>query len=190
MRSINKKIFIGNLICMGLILYSLMVLTSCKKLYSDPMPTSFAKPPEIAEVLPTVFVSQTMAIWVVGILTYGNTTSVLIEYGPTISYGNSKTNLITIKRAYGSTSSSFILTGLSPGKTYHIRIKATSSYGTTTGTDNLFTTLNPGESGIIFNPDLTYSTLTDIEGIKRFRLEPKPGWQRTLKQPGLTMLII
>lgn len=143
-----------------------MILTSCKKLFgpSDPMPTSFSYRPGISEYVPKVFVSQSRAVLWVYISTSGNSTSVLIEYGTTISYGNSKASRLTSTSAYGSTGSSFTLTDLSSGTTYHYRFTAQNNYGTTIGPDGLFTTLIEGESGIIFNPGLTYGTLTDLAG--------------------------
>lgn len=52
------------------------------------------------------------------------------------------------------------ITGLTKGTTYHLRAYATNSAGTGYGSDLQFTT----ESGIIFNPNLTYGSVTDIEG--------------------------
>jgi uncharacterized protein (TIGR02145 family) len=54
------------------------------------------------------------------------------------------------------------LTGLEPGTLYYIRAYATTEAGTSYGTEISFTTqsVNPPT----FNPDLTYGTVTDIEG--------------------------
>ncbi len=55
------------------------------------------------------------------------------------------------------------LTGLTENTTYHVRAYATNSAGTGYGNEVTFKTLaNAG--GIIFNPDLTYGTMTDIDG--------------------------
>lgn len=54
------------------------------------------------------------------------------------------------------------LTGLEPGTLYYVRAYATTEAGTSYGTEISFSTqsVNPPA----FNPDLTYGTVTDIEG--------------------------
>lgn len=54
------------------------------------------------------------------------------------------------------------LINLSPGTTYYIRAYAVNSAGTAYGDQINFTTLPGGP--VILNPDLTYGTITDIEG--------------------------
>jgi uncharacterized protein (TIGR02145 family) len=54
------------------------------------------------------------------------------------------------------------LSGLNEGTTYYVRAFATNSAGTAYGNQESFTTLPGGP--IIFNPNLTYSTITDVEG--------------------------
>jgi uncharacterized protein (TIGR02145 family) len=54
------------------------------------------------------------------------------------------------------------LFGLNEGTTYYVKAYATNSAGTAYGNQESFTTLSGGP--IIFNPNLTYSTMTDIEG--------------------------
>jgi len=51
------------------------------------------------------------------------------------------------------------LTRLQPGTTYFVRAYATNNVGTGYGNNMSFTT-----TGIIFNPNLTYGTLSDIDG--------------------------
>jgi uncharacterized protein (TIGR02145 family) len=52
------------------------------------------------------------------------------------------------------------LTGLYPGNKYIVRAYAVNSQGTAYGDNKDFVT----DQGIIFNPDLTYGTLSDIDG--------------------------
>ena len=52
------------------------------------------------------------------------------------------------------------LTGLTANTTYFARAYSTNSAGTGYGNEVSFTTLSP----IIFNPNLTYGTMTDIDG--------------------------
>jgi uncharacterized protein (TIGR02145 family) len=53
------------------------------------------------------------------------------------------------------------ISGLSFGTLYYVRAYATNSAGTVYGNEVSFTTK---VSGVMFNPNLTYGTLTDIEG--------------------------
>jgi uncharacterized protein (TIGR02145 family) len=74
--------------------------------------------------------------------------------GPTIT-GNKTTETGTT----GIFTSS--LTSLNAGTTYYVRAYATNSSGTTYGNEISFTTSST--TGIIFNPNLTYGSLTDID---------------------------
>lgn len=53
------------------------------------------------------------------------------------------------------------ISGLTANTTYNLRAYATNSYGTGYGSVMTFSTQN---STIVFNPDLTYGTMTDIDG--------------------------
>jgi uncharacterized protein (TIGR02145 family) len=67
------------------------------------------------------------------------------------------------KTTDGSGTGSFVsnITGLTANTTYYVRSYATNSEGTGYGSAVSFTTLG---SDIIFNPNLTYGTMTDIDG--------------------------
>jgi len=60
----------------------------------------------------------------------------------------------------GTFTSSII--GLSPGTTYYVRAYAINSVGTAYGNEISFKT----QGVIVFNPNLTYGTVTDIDGNK------------------------
>jgi len=75
---------------------------------------------------------------------------------PTIA--NSKTTDGTGMASFTSS-----LTGLTENTTYYLRAYATNSAGTAYGNQVSFTTLT-SNNGIIFNPNLSYGTMTDIEG--------------------------
>ena len=53
---------------------------------------------------------------------------------------------------------------LIPNTTYYFKAFATNSKGTAFSGEISFTTLDESGNGIIFNPNLTYGTLTDIDG--------------------------
>ena len=64
--------------------------------------------------------------------------SILFEYGTTLSYGSSITD------STQTTNHTITLTGLAPAATYHFRITSTNNYGSSiTSGDNTFTTQTP-----------------------------------------------
>lgn len=63
----------------------------------------------------------------------------------------------------GTGSFSSTITGLPANTTYYVRAYAINSVGTSYGIEVSFKTIG-SSSGIIFNPNLTYGTVTDIEG--------------------------
>ncbi len=82
---------------------------------------------------------------------HGLTTTVYFQYGTTISYGSTTPN----QTATGNTTRSVTanVSGLTASTTYHFRIVAHNSAGTTYGNDRTFTTLSPtGPPVAITNP--------------------------------------
>jgi len=69
-------------------------------------------------------------------------TSYFFEYGPTTAYG-SKTAEVAIGSGSSPVVASTAVGGLEPGNTYHYRLVAKSSAGTSPGADQTFTTANP-----------------------------------------------
>jgi hypothetical protein len=69
----------------------------------------------------------------------GRSTSWYFEYGTTASYGR-KTAAKSAGSGSGNVQVSGALTGLSPARTYHYRLVATSGDGTTRGRDGVFST--------------------------------------------------
>jgi hypothetical protein len=76
----------------------------------------------------------------------GATSTVVVEYGPTASYG-STAPAGDVPAGIGPVAVTATLAGLTGNTTYHFRVKATSSGGTATGADGTFTT-PPGTSGV------------------------------------------
>jgi len=72
----------------------------------------------------------------------GTSTTVSFEYGKTTSYGSSVDAIQSPVSGSIPVNVSADLTSLTPGTTYHCRIKAMSSGGTTYGEDIIFTTLS------------------------------------------------
>jgi len=69
----------------------------------------------------------------------GAETKYYFEYGTTEAYG-SKTAEVSAGSGIGNLEESKAITGLPVGTTYHFRIVATNSHGTTDGTDHVFST--------------------------------------------------
>jgi len=70
-------------------------------------------------------------------------TAVTFEYGTTTSYGQTVNASQSPVTGNAITNVSANLTGLTAGTTYHFRVKAVNSVGTTYGSDMTFTTLYP-----------------------------------------------
>jgi uncharacterized protein (TIGR02145 family) len=77
-------------------------------------------------------------------------TDVTFEYGITTSYGSFATAVESLVTGNTPLAVTAIITGLTPSTTYHFRVKAVSSAGTSTGDDSFLTT--------------TAFTVTDFDG--------------------------
>ncbi|MCX6248538.1 MAG: hypothetical protein NTW10_12510 [Bacteroidetes bacterium] len=90
----------------------------------------------------------------------GLSTTYYFEWGPTTAYGNT-----TSSQSAGSGATSVpvsaAIAGLTTGTTYHFRIKATNSGGTSTGNDLFFT---PGIAVIITTPPSSITQTTAASG--------------------------
>jgi flagellar hook assembly protein FlgD len=101
----------------------------------------------------------------------GSETSVFFEWGTDISYGNSTTPQI-IGSDMDNIALADIITDISINTTYHYRIVATNTYGTSYGGDMDFTTLPiklsityPVNSDLIYRPDvMVRGTVSNIAG--------------------------
>ncbi len=161
MRPKNKNHFICYLMTGILMLSQMGILNSCR---DNSGPTFH--PPEIKTQYPVKYITGSSALVSAGVITWGISTNVSFEYGKTLSYGNSMP-CPEFSGNHPSPPALFVgntLTGLAPATTYHFRLKASNEYGTNYGDDVFFTTLNKGESGIIFSSELNYGTLSDIDG--------------------------
>ncbi len=76
----------------------------------------------------------------------GNATTYYFEYGPTKTYGT-KTAVVNAGSGNGKQPVSAPVSGRTASTTYHFRLVATNSAGTTTGKDKAFTTLATGQTG-------------------------------------------
>ena len=82
---------------------------------------------------------------------HGLTTSVYFQYGTTTSYGHTTASQTKTGDTYQNVAAN--ISGLTASTTYHFRIVATNSAGTTYGADRTFTTLSAtGPPVVTTNP--------------------------------------
>jgi|WetSurMetagenome_2_1015567.scaffolds.fasta_scaffold00403_12 uncharacterized protein (TIGR02145 family) len=91
-------------------------------------------------------------------------TTVSFEYDTTTAYGYSINADPDTMSGSASLAVSANISGLIPKTKYHYRVKAVNPTGTTYGSDVAFTTSNSTGTVIIFNPGLTYGSVSDIDG--------------------------
>lgn len=83
----------------------------------------------------------------------GANSNIIFEYGLTTSYGSTVTATPSPVTSNTATPVSANITGLVAGTTYHYRVKATNTLGTSFGSDETFTTVNTNSnlSGLAVN---------------------------------------
>ena len=133
---------------MGLVL---ILSNSCKKQDSTSIP--------LLSTAPVTKVTATTAVSGGNITSDGGAT--IIAHGVCWSTNDNPTTSDT-KTTGGGGSGQFVshLSGLTASTSYHVRAYATNSHGTAYGEPVSFNT----RSEIVFNPDLTYGTMSDIVG--------------------------
>jgi hypothetical protein len=106
---------------------------------SSPSPASAAASPPSATTGSTSSIGQSSATVLGTVNPNGQSTTYYFEYGPTTSYGTQTT---PVNAGSGTTPVSVHATfyGLTVNTTYHYRLVATSSTGTTDGADQTLTT--------------------------------------------------
>jgi plastocyanin len=85
---------------------------------------------------------------------HGLTTSVHFQYGPTTSYGLTTAAQSQTGSTYRNVSAN--ISGLSASTTYHFRIVATNTAGTSVGSDRTFTTLSATGSPVVTTDPATF----------------------------------
>jgi cyclophilin family peptidyl-prolyl cis-trans isomerase len=101
---------------------------------------------------------STTSVTLNGTITANNSsTAVSFDYGLTTAYGTNVAGTPTPVTGSNAASVSAVITGLSPGTTYHFRVNGTNSGGTTNGSDLTFTT-----SGV--PPTVTSLAATSFNG--------------------------
>jgi uncharacterized protein (TIGR02145 family) len=138
----------------------LMGTLSCKKNERQPVPPDVTTVP-VTEILYTTATSG-------GIVTNDGGDQIVAKG---VCWGTSSVPTIENSRTadgIGTGTYASSITGLTSGTLYYLRAYASNSMGTTYGSERSFKT---HVTGVKFNPDLTYGTVTDIEG-KSYKTVP------------------
>ena len=118
-------------------------------LVSSPSTTTTPPPPPPSLSPPTVgapsvtVVTGTSAVVSASVDPNGSPTFYHVEYGTTAAYGQ-QTGAVSAGSGTSAQAVSVTLQGLSPGTTYHVRVVATNTGGTSASTDATFTTTATG----------------------------------------------
>ena len=91
-------------------------------------------------------------------------TTISFEWGTSTSYGNTTTPSQSPVSGNSSVNISADLAGLTPGTTYHFRVKATNELGTINSNDLTFKTLGQAPSAITQAPTLMEINNTTLQG--------------------------
>jgi uncharacterized protein (TIGR02145 family) len=139
-------------------------ITSCKKDDKEDTPTDTTPSAPSAYTDSVSYISHTWTTLNGLISANSLATTITFEYDTTTSYAISVPADPDTLTGRTSTKRSVEIFGLIPNTTYHYRVKAVNSLGTSYGTDRTFTTLKEFSKDIVFNPDLTYEQVADIDG--------------------------
>ena len=120
--------------------FRIVATNSAGKRYgSDRTFTTFsATGPPVVTTNPATNVTSSSATLNGTVYPHGLSTTVHFQYGRTTSYGSTTANQTKTGNTYQSVSAN--ISGLTASTTYHFRIVATNSAGTTDGADRTFTT--------------------------------------------------
>jgi len=117
------------------------------KIFTTLSPTG----PPVAFTNPASFIASLSATLNASVDPHGLTTTVHFEYGTTTNYGSTTASQTKTGNTYQSIGAN--ISGLTVSTTYHFRVVATNSAGTTHGTDRTFTTLSAtGPAVALTNP--------------------------------------
>ncbi|WP_395737483.1 cadherin-like beta sandwich domain-containing protein [Prosthecobacter sp.] len=115
----------------------------------------------------------------------GNVTTAQFEYGPTASYGTNAS--VTLSPNNGSLVQgvSASLTALTPGTTYHYRLSATNGGGTSSSTDQTFTTLSSDANLASLTPSAGTLSPVFASGTTSYTAAVAPGTNTLTVTPTL-----
>jgi hypothetical protein len=142
------------------------LLLSCLAMLGVFSASAMAGPPTVSEESFSS-VGANSAVLSARVNAGGASTSFVVEYGTTSSYG-SLTPAISAGFASESVQLTSRLTGLQPGTIYHFRFRLTNESGTVQGTDITFSTLAEAQSGLPDDRGYEMVTPPHNEGIELY----------------------
>ena len=157
-----KKILNLNLPVFASFLTMAILFTGCKKDDDDP----YVPPVVVNPTAPKVTAGKASWIGENSVTLNGTVnagkedTEIVFEYGPTTSFEFSVNATPDVISGDEDVEVRTVLTDLTAGTLYYYRILAENSIGSTYGGELTFTTF----SVVIFNPDVTYGSVTDEDG--------------------------
>jgi hypothetical protein len=158
----------------------------------SPLAESYPLRPPYTKTEPATGVSETQATLDGLVNPSGAETKYWFEYGPSTSYG-SKTSEVGVGSGMSNMEESKTITGLTGGATYHYRVVATNSLGTTFGKDVTFAAGIPGAlNGMVVTDPFngTNSAVSNFAGnwpalgwASEKGLDQSTGWGPTAAYP-------
>ncbi|MGD0340782.1 MAG: fibrobacter succinogenes major paralogous domain-containing protein [Bacteroidales bacterium] len=156
-----KKHFTVQIMIFVSLLSVAAILNSCKK--SDESSSSGSTSLTVTTNSVSVFGQRWATLS--GTVNVNNQTAIIaFDYGTSASYGSSISADPDTLSDNKSTTVSAVISSLVPDKTYYYRVKAIISSDTTYGSEMTFTTKDSIKSTFIFNPNLKYGSVSDIDG--------------------------
>jgi len=146
------------------LLLAINSITSCKKDDEEPVTGNTTPAAPTASTDTVSYISHTWTTLNSLINANNLETTISFEYDTTTTFAFSIPAYPDTLTGNKSTKRSVELTGLTPSTTYYYRVKAVNSLGSVTGSERSFTTLPEFTGDIVFNPDLIYDQVTDVEG--------------------------
>jgi uncharacterized protein (TIGR02145 family) len=158
-----KKILNLHLLIFAPLLTMVFLFTGCKKEKEDPdVPPVVVNPtaPKVTTGKATWIGESSVTLN--GTVNAGKEeTEIVFEYGPTDDFEFSVSSTPDVITGSEDIAVNVLLSDLTPGTIYYYRILAENSIGSTYGSELTFTTFLP----VVFNPDVTYGSVTDQDGI-------------------------
>jgi uncharacterized protein (TIGR02145 family) len=146
---------------MAVVAIMVIVFISCKK---DESPKTSTTPLAITNA--AAWIGPGWAVLKGQVNGRAQDTRVTFQYDTITTYANVVTPVTDTTSGTTLVSFHCTLQNLKPGTKYHYRVHAINASGESTGADVAFVTTDSSVVTIVFNPDITYDSIYDIQGNK------------------------